>query len=148
MQPEQVEDLEVSGGQALKPVSTSRSEALTVSLNSRDLGKLVGVELGALKRVEDSLLFIETTLFGASTLAKMTDRDLVAVYSLALQRKEMSHRFLLRIMELGLKSSFLARLFEETAVEELPPEKVVHSEVVRDARSRLQKVLDGKLKRV
>lgn len=92
-------------------VSGSRA-AEAVSVDVTALSAFVNREFGRIENLDRHLDNIEKSLFDPLVLSRMPAKDIALVYQLALQRKENSSRFVIRLLELGIKSKWLGKLLE------------------------------------
>lgn len=124
---------------------SGEASAASVSLSPGELSSLVSDEISTIRRTEGILTRMEELLFNSKAVEKMSDRDLATAYQLALSRRETSQRFLLRVMEMGVKTTMFSRLFEDKGVVE--ESSIPHiTDKIRDVRAKIQAVLDSKLR--
>lgn len=137
----------------LKPLAkfqgtaASEASAVAVSLSPGELSSLVSDEISTIRRTEGILNRMEGLLFNEKAVERMTDRDLATAYQMALSRRETSQRFLLRVMEMGVKTTMFSRLFEEAVTPPREEADIPHmAEKIRVVRAQIQEVLDAKLR--
>lgn len=83
-----------------------------IPLSFNELNAVISSELGSMKKMDKALESLETFLLSDEILDTLSYRDLCTVYDLALKRKAMSHSFIFKMLDLGVKTSLLNKMFE------------------------------------
>jgi hypothetical protein len=102
-------------------------------------------EAEVLEKLDNQLNSIDSILFDEQSLMRMRKVDLIRCYNMVLNRKELAHKFLLRLADLGLKSDFLTKLSGGVTEELIEREVSRPSSRVRSMVALLQKAMDAKL---
>lgn len=130
----------------LEPIQPSRSDPQvqsTVALSIQDLTQLIVAEAKAIPRIESSLIEIENFLLDSGNISNMSDAQLMALYELMLKRKSQAQGFLTKMLDMGIKSSYLSSLMDDE-----DSSKVIVQPPTRKAqelRSKIQQVLAEKI---
>jgi hypothetical protein len=102
-------------------------------------------EAEVLEKLDNQLNSIDSILFDERSLMQMRKVDLIKCYNMVLNRKELAHKFLLRLADIGIKSDFLTKLSGSVAEEIIEREVSRPSSRVRSMVALLQKAMDAKL---
>ena len=81
-------------------------------LSFNELNSVISSELSSMKKMDTALELIEEQLLSIDILNQLSTKDLCTVYELALKRKTMSHSFIFKMLDLGVKTSLLNKMFE------------------------------------
>ena len=81
-------------------------------LSFNELNSVISYELTSMKKMDTALELIEEQLLSIDILNQLSTKDLCTVYELALKRKTMSHSFIFKMLDLGVKTSLLNKMFE------------------------------------
>jgi carbamoylphosphate synthase small subunit len=81
-------------------------------LSFNELNSVISSELTSMKKMDTALELIEEQLLSIDILNQLSTKDLCTVYELALKRKTMSHSFIFKMLDLGVKTSLLNKMFE------------------------------------
>ena len=81
-------------------------------LSFNELNTVISSELTSMKKMDTALELIEEQLLSIDILNQLSTKDLCTVYELALKRKTMSHSFIFKMLDLGVKTSLLNKMFE------------------------------------
>lgn len=110
-----------------------------VAILNREMNRS-GVVEGALEKIEDKLL-------GDRVFSQMDNSELFQLYEMFLKRKEITQRFVIRLLDMGVKCSFIERLLKGED-EESPASKPIErdSKALSSVKLLLQKELDERSK--
>ena len=81
-------------------------------LSFNELNSVISSELSSMKKMDTAFELIEEQLLSIDILNQLSTKDLCTVYELALKRKTMSHSFIFKMLDLGVKTSLLNKMFE------------------------------------
>ena len=81
-------------------------------LSFNELNSVISSELSSMKKMDTALELIEEQLLSIDILNQLSTQYLCTVYELALKRKTMSHSFIFKMLDLGVKTSLLNKMFE------------------------------------
>lgn len=122
---------------------TVEGEIDRASLNYQSFIQVFNLEASSLLKLDGHLNTLEEILFNDEVLLRMRRSDLIKMYSMILNRKEVAHKFMIKMAELGIKTDFLNRLTEEAKdISEIP---IRPKQKVRNLVALLGKAIDMKL---
>ena len=129
---------------------TERSNELSVpnALNFEDLSSSIAGEIAGMRAMDNVMGRIEAMLFDPDFLHNCKTEELCELYNLALKRKSVSHNFIFKMIDVGLKTSLLNRMFNiETEVKADP--NIIpasSSKELIEAKEIVKGILDSRLK--
>jgi len=93
---------------------------------------------------------VEEILVHPDNLLRLTNKELTVLYQSLIIRKEVAQKFILKLMELGIKTDFLRKMFDEPQAAgsdepTVPKGPDSPNDKVRKALSKIQKVIDSKV---
>lgn len=127
----------------LQPARADTPLPPTVALSIQDLTKLIVAEANSIPRIDNSLVEIEKYLLNPRNMGMMSEMQLMSLYDLMLKRKSQAQGFLAKMLDMGIKSSYLSSLMDSAEQEQ---EKVQPpTRKAQELRSKIQQVLAGKI---
>lgn len=127
----------------------NKPEQQPVELKFELLSESIASEIKGMNKMEDVLNDMDKMLFGSEYLGGYKNEELFRVYELALKRKAVSHNFIFKMIDMGLKTSLLNRLFkldDTVKQEELPGVQPNASKELIEAKDIVKGILDSRFK--
>lgn len=97
-----------------------RAQAASVALNMGELGSLVIKEMECITRLDKTLEQIERVLLDPEVVERMNSRELRSTWEMVLMRKDSASRFVVKLIELGVKANVMGKLFGSTEGSAIP----------------------------
>jgi hypothetical protein len=130
-----------------KPIAPALSDEPThaAMVNLESFLKFVNGELERMEKLDGAMQTMEDIIFDTEQLRDLPIRQAQPLYEMLSGRRESTQRFLLKFMELGIKSNFLSRLMQAHEKDRTD----VRKPSVTSQRTRLlvQRILDEKVTR-
>jgi uncharacterized protein YfkK (UPF0435 family) len=120
---------------------STAEELDTLAIDHSVFIKVFNKEACALESIDRHLDAIENLLMDDGALLLTRKSDLIKIYQMIAVRKDLAHKFITKIAELGIKTDFLNKLLPQQEKEEVsrPNAKV------REAVAILQKMIASKI---
>lgn len=122
------------------------SDARVKGLDLDRMLRMLTQEMNVVEKLEGSLSALEELILGTTdTLKGKNDEELLEIYKAIMSRKHSSQQFVLRVMELGIKTDFMAKLLDlqRTKPAERPIGKP--SQEMARVKSILQQQIDNRI---
>lgn len=100
---------------------------------------LAAIELDGMERINSLLYRLEQFLFSDANLAALAPENVLALYEQSVRRKEISSRFLIRYVELGVKVKLFEKVMEGEEESVVLAKKNPHTE---KAKAQLRKMIN------
>lgn len=128
---------------------SDENEIQQIELRFEDLSTSIADEISGMRAMDKVMDNLDKMLFDPEFLQTCKTEELCAIYNCALKRKSISHNFIFKMIDVGMKTSLLNRLFKlDDVVKQEEPVGVQAnaSKELIEAKDIVKGILDARFK--
>lgn len=115
------------------------------SLDYARIGIIVNNELATIERMESLLTRLEAAMMSQEDINSLTILQRTTLYQMAHERKKVSAKFMIDLMDLGVRAKFLEKMLTPPAATEPTILDVPVSKEQRKVQSLIREIIDKKV---
>lgn len=127
----------------------NNNELQPLELKFEDLSASIAGEIEGMRAMDKVMTNIEGILFNPEFIQNCKTEELCEIYNLALKRKSVSHNFIFKMIDVGMKTSLLNRMFkieEENKTTDPTAVQALNSKELIEAKEIVKGILDSRFK--